>query len=449
MSVASKTRSFPRSCLLRTAVIALRSPGVPTGTRQRFTAPGLQHLVRMLVAAILLLLCLALPGSSQGSLRSTEFMSAANDGFAKIYNLDFDAAGAVFTGLAKRYPDHPAPPLYQATLVWLRYLDDRHELALDRFVHPEYFTHATTHPMDPAAHAQFLELVTASRTLAERRLKTNPQDEDARYYRGAGEGLAAAFSITVDRSYLGAFRHGQQAYAIESRLMQDDGRYFDASMLAGLYDYIGDEVPWYLRWLASGNKARGLQSVNLTVEKGAWISDGARIVRLAMLAREGRQPEALADAMALSGKYPRNYQFQIARAQLLDRMGRREEADNTYLQILRFAEEGKPNYQRLKVAALSWEFANRQLATQPQAALARYQSLISNTAVEEKWRVMALLQSGCALDLLGRREEAVRQYRAVLGMKEYENSHAHASRYLQAPFSVSGRSIALPRISAE
>jgi len=376
-------------------------------------------------------------------------MAEATAGFGKLYNLDFDAADTAFAALTRLYPDHPAPPLYEATAVWLRHLDDRRELVLDRFVHPGYFTRAAARPMDSIQRQRFFDLLAASRLLADRRLKADSLDPDARYYRGVAEGLAAAFAITLDRSYMDAFRHGKQAYAIHSRLFQEDRRYFDASLLPGLYDYVATSLPWYLRWLTGGDRGRGLQSVNLAVDKGPWASDDARLVRLVLLAREGRLDDALADAASLSGKYTRNYLLHLTRAQLLERLGRREEADSTYLQILQFAEQGTPNYQRIDVAAFRWDIGNRLLASRPQVALDRYQSLLADPATAERWRVLALLQSGCALDLLGRREDAIRQYRAVLGMKEYDNSHAHANEYLRSPFSATGNSIALPRLSAK
>jgi tetratricopeptide (TPR) repeat protein len=220
-------------------------------------------------------------------------------------------------------------------------------------------------------------------------------------------------------------------------------------MLTGLYDYIAASLPWYLRWLAGGDKERALRSLNFAVDKGRWVSDDARLIRMAILAREERHGDALADAERLAGKYPRNYVLPLARAQLLERMGRREEAGDTYLQILRFAEEGRPNYRRIEIGAFRWEVGNHLLASRPQAALECYQSLLADPATGERWRALALLQSGCAFDLLGRREDAIRQYQAVLAMPDYDNAHAHAQEHLRSPFSKNGNSISLPRLSAK
>jgi tetratricopeptide (TPR) repeat protein len=222
-------------------------------------------------------------------------------------------------------------------------------------------------------------------------------------------------------------------------------------LLAGLYDYVAANIPWFLRWLAAisgfrGDKARALRSLDLAVEKGQYVSEEGRVFRVVLLVREGRAGEALDDLHVLLTRYPRNYVFPLTQAQILDGVGRREEAADTYLQVLRFAEEGKPNYQRVDVAALRWQTGNMLLPIRPQAALEAYQVLLRGAATQERWKVLAMLQSGCALDLLGRREDAIRQYQAVLSMKNYDNAHAHANEYLQWPYTATPTTVSLPRL---
>jgi tetratricopeptide (TPR) repeat protein len=378
-------------------------------------------------------------------------MDRANQGFDEILNLDFDAATRSFTILADQYPYHPAPPLYLATVIWLRELDVRQELVLDHFVHPGYFTKPANRAMPAATRTLFFDYTGKSRALAEDRLKSSPQDRDAQYLRGATEGLLAAFAITVDRSNSQALYHGKQAYGMESHLLEEDHPYYDACLLAGLYDYVAANIPWFLRWLAAisgfrGDKARALRSLDLAVEKGQYVSEEGRVFRVVLLVREGRAGEALDDLHVLLTRYPRNYVFPLTQAQILDGVGRREEAADTYLQVLRFAEEGKPNYQRVDVAALRWQTGNMLLPIRPQAALEAYQVLLRGAATQERWKVLAMLQSGCALDLLGRREDAIRQYQAVLSMKNYDNAHAHANEYLQWPYTATPTTVSLPRL---
>ncbi len=420
---------------------APRSPGL-----LRTAASRVESVLGFLVAFSIVLHAQA-PVIAEERLRSRQFMLVGARGLSELFNLDFDAAASTFGKLADAYPEHPAPPLYQATAAWLRILDDCREPLVDRFVHPGSFLKTpSTCPADSTARQRLRSLLAAGQQLAERRLKTHPQDPDARYYRGVGEGLSAAIAITLDHSSLEAFLHVKRACALHSDLYTQDPNYTGAAMLPGLCDYVSASLPWYLRLMLGGDKRRGLESVGLAVANGDWVSNDGRFIRAVLLVRENRLAEALADLSWLFEKYPHNYQLHLARAQILDRLGRHPEADTDYAWILRLAEEGKPNYRRLDISALRWTVGNRMLRSAPQSALGLYQSVLADSANPERWRVLATLQSGCALDLLGRREDAISKYRTVLGMQEYEGSRAHATGYIRSPFIVSANSVALPRL---
>jgi tetratricopeptide (TPR) repeat protein len=50
------------------------------------------------------------------------------------------------------------------------------------------------------------------------------------------------------------------------------------------------------------------------------------------------------------------------------------------------------------------------------------------------FRSMANLHMGMIYDMRGRRQEALQQYRIVLAMDEYEQSHRDARAYLKKPY---------------
>jgi tetratricopeptide (TPR) repeat protein len=394
---------------------------------------------------------LVTPVYSTGGLRNTDFMDKANQGFAQMFSLDFDGATRTFTALAHQYPDHPAPPLYLATVIWLHQLDQDKDLTLNRFAYPNYATASADPRMAPASRKLFFDLIGRSQLLTEHQLKSSPGDIDAQYMRGVTEGLVAAFAITMDHNYFQALSHGRQAYIVQRALVDND-QYYDACMLVGLYEYIAAGVPWYLKWFTAttgfwGDKESAFRNLNLAVAKGTYVADEARLMRMTLLVREKRFKESLIDADALLQRYPRNYIFHLTQAQIFSMMGNREGAADTYLRILRFAEEGKLNYQSISPAAFRWEVANDLLPLRPQSALECYQALLRDSAISERWLVLSTLQSGCALDLLGRRDDAIEQYKRVLSMNNYDNAHAHASKYLQSPYTASPNSVSLPVLS--
>ena len=48
--------------------------------------------------------------------------------------------------------------------------------------------------------------------------------------------------------------------------------------------------------------------------------------------------------------------------------------------------------------------------------------------------ILTNLRIGYIYDLQGKRELAIEQYEKVLDWEEYQNSHAHAERYIKHPY---------------
>lgn len=408
-----------------------------------------KFVLKSLVGAVLLVGCAYAAASNERPLRNPEFMNAATVGVAEIFNLDFDGASETFAELAIKYPQHPGPPLYQAATILIRYLEDTKQLDLDSFLHPRSSRRSAAARMEPRIRQQFASFLNTSRTLATHGLASDSADEDSRFYLGLVEGMDAAFGFIVDQSDFEGWRHGQQAYLIETQIVQQNRSFKDANLLPGMYGYISASLPWYLRWMTGADPKSAPALLNLCVDEAKYNSDEARLARMIVEAREGRFSESLADLTVLAGKYPRNYAFQLAKALLLERAGNVDDAAMEYRHILTMAEQRQPNYQRIDVVAFRWNFGNQLLARHPDAALDQYQKILSDPSASERWRVLAQMQAGCALDLLGRRDQAIDRYRIVLQLKEYDNSHAHASQYLQRPFAMNGNSISIPRLSPE
>ncbi|MDA2933416.1 hypothetical protein MYX82_03635 [Acidobacteria bacterium AH-259-D05] len=80
-------------------------------------------------------------------MRNPQFLEEARQGFDEIFNLDYEPAIQTFAALQTKYPEHPGPPLYRATAIWLRELFERRDLDLDKFIAPSYFDRATDQRM--------------------------------------------------------------------------------------------------------------------------------------------------------------------------------------------------------------------------------------------------------------------------------------------------------------
>ncbi len=384
------------------------------------------------------LLCTAML-SAQG-LREPQFMAKAQPGFVDIYNLDYDHAEQVFIALKEQNPQHPAPPLYLGIICWLRELFQRQNLDLDLFISPAFFTKATNDVMPERQRKLFFDSMQECQALSQRILAQKPLDTDALYFMGSSYGILASFSITIDRSLRKAFSYGNTAYDYDSRILRIDSKYYDAYMTVGMYEYIVGSIPWYLKWLAAiagyhGSKDEGFRDVELAVARGEYVKTDAKILQMVLLMREERAADALRDAQELHRDYPRNYIFQINIAQILEKMGQADQAAAEYLDLVRQAEEKKPNYHLLPLATFTYTLGDKffRMGRMP-LAREQFQKSLSGSDTPERERALSQLRLGQILDLEGKRAEALEHYRSVLKLKDVEDSHDLARKYLRQAY---------------
>lgn len=375
-----------------------------------------------------------------GNLRGPEFLAGAEEGFGHIYNLDYEQATASFERLRTRFPQHPAPPLYLATSIWLRELFQRQEFNLQQFVSPGYFDKPGARRMQDTDRRRFEELMAESKQLAEKLLQQDPSDKDARYFIGSLHGIRGSFAMTIDRSKSQAFRHGRQAYKTHLALVKEDPQFHDAYMSVGLYEYIAGSLPWYIKWLAAiigyrGSKDRGFEYLDRAANQGIFVADDARLLQMFLYVREGMYEEALANLELLQARAAKNFILRLNEAQVLERMGRRNQAAAIYLEVLDLANRGVPNFHLLPLSAMRLTLGLRLFElNQLEPALEQLRLAAGEESLPLHRRLEAQLASGQILDLLGRRAEAQDCYRAVLEKIDRGAAFKRARKFLKKPY---------------
>ncbi|MFB3904639.1 MAG: tetratricopeptide repeat protein [Acidobacteriota bacterium] len=398
-----------------------------------------KHFGSLLVLANLIVSTLS-AGAQGEDLRNPAFMAEAREGFEQIYNLDYQDAFRTFSGLKSRNPRHPAPPLYLASVVWLEELFDRNELDLDNFIAPAYFTKPSTRKMAARDRKAFFDYLALCEALCNDLLKKDPKNADARYFLGSMYGIMGAFAITIDRSYSDAFSKGKKAYKYHSQLIQERPDFYDAYMSVGLYEYVVDNLPWYIKWIAvivgyRGSQERGFEYLTRAAEKGLYAADDARVLQMVLFVREKRFADALANVSRLRARYPKNFILHLNQAQILEKMDKKDEAAAAYREVLHLAEIKRANYQRIPLSTFRVTAARKLLRLGDLAsALTQFQRALEDPATPPKDKGTAHLGAGQALDRLGRRDEAVRQYRAVLKLPNLDESHSRAREFLSHPY---------------
>ncbi|MBN1569961.1 MAG: hypothetical protein JXA73_19105 [Acidobacteria bacterium] len=383
------------------------------------------------------LILLSTPGLSAQDLRDPRFMEKAQAGFAHIFNMDYDIARQTFNTLGKDFPQHPAPPLYLASIHWLEEMIRRQDLSLNRFISPAYFSGKTDDVMPPQERASFFNNLRKCQELAEAILRRNPGHRDARYFLATSHGLRASFAITVDHRLREAFSKGNRAYSSTKKLIEEDPEYFDAYLTLGVYEYIVGSIPWYLKWMAfiigaHGSKQEGMEHIKLASEKGQYVINESQLVLMVLNVREHRYAEALEIARHLNNKFPRSFLLALNHAQILRMSGRREQALAMLLEIEQRIEAGEPNFDKLPLQVFRYIFGVDLMSMgQLDAAEARFRKNISDPRTEMKEKVLSHLHLGRILDRKGRMNEAANEYRSVLSLQDYDGSHDQAKKLLR------------------
>ncbi len=364
-------------------------------------------------------------------------MARAQEAFDDIFNMDYDKAERIFLSLERDYPQHPAPPLYIASIQWLRELLRRQDLDLNRFLTPTYFSAKTNQVMPAPERNRFFENVRRSESLSNAILTRNRGDKDARYFLATAYGLRSSFAIMVDHRLREAFSYGRKTYDINRQLATEDPQYYDAYLTMGIYEYIVGSIPWYMRWMVyiiggHGTRQAGLEHLKMAAEKGQYVGDQAQLVLMVLYVREHRYLEALEIVRNLTNRFPRSYLFPINLAQILRLAGRKEEAVSVLLQVERRIELGDPNFNKISRQSFRFTFATELLYMgKLDLAQERFRKVVSDPLTPASEKALAHLRLCRISDWKGQHAEAVDECKTVLSLTDVDDSHYEAEKLLK------------------
>ena len=379
------------------------------------------------------------------------FDKTRTEGFEALYNLDYEGARARFKELARLYPDHPAGPQFLAASLWLETLNASRRLQSGLYNNESFYA-KTEDKVDPKIVAQFKEWTRAAKLLAEARLKKNPKDAEALYFLGATQGLKAAFAGAVERSFISALRSGSDAVDKHRDTIKVDPNYHDAELTIGMQDYIVGGLALPYKILAGmtgtrGSKKRGLATLERVAREGQWAKDDARVMLIPLYKREKRYADAAAFARDLAAKYPKNYLFKLEYADALVSQAATERASGGAAAAANTEREAFAIFDGLLRDKATRDAAARQLdlihfqygealfvAGQLERAAKEFLAAAAFPNAEANQATLARLRAAQTLDLAGKRDDALAQYKLVLARPNVYDSLEEAKRGVREPY---------------
>lgn len=363
-------------------------------------------------------------------------------GLGYVYGLDYPKAVATFQGMISADPEDPAGYAYLAMVYWTQELGRRQELTLGRFAASDFFSDSPRYEIvsEPEADARFYEVSEQAVEKARARLRNNPSDKAALFIIGVAFQTMASFEATIKRHWWAAFRDSSHTYRYHRELLQLEPNFTDAMLSMGIFNYVAGSLDWKTKWVSllmgyRGSKERGKEQLWTTANSGVLMADAARISLALIYTREKEYKQGLELLTGLHNRFPQNYLLHLDMGGLALAMGNAQRAIEIYNDILKRRQERNSKYAEVNAGLLYNRLGVAHRTRKDYTVAVQWfgRTITSAPANSQAW-VVARLELGKTLDLLGRRGEAVNYYRQVAGAQDFGGSQKEARELLAQPF---------------
>jgi tetratricopeptide (TPR) repeat protein len=361
------------------------------------------------------------------------------EAFQYFYNLDFPASVERLERFRKEHPGDPQATAMLLEVVVFQELYRQDLLDTTFYANDGFLTgkHATQE--DPRVRDHIFALADEVVREADWRIGRNSNDVDALYARAWARALRCAYMAMVERGFSAGFRLASKAKDDDERVLQLNPNYVDAKLVVGVYQYVVGALPFPFKLLIgfigiTGSKSRGLEMLNDDARRGIATNVEARTVIALFLRREGRYKEAIQVVRSLKSEYPHNYLFCLEEANLRKDDGEGMRAVDAYREIL--ADNAHPGYfadAKLELTYFGLGDALRGQRHYDQAARS-YERAAWSPNVGPELKIRSLLAAGQCRDLIGERQQAVKDYEAAIAAGPNTSRADTAKKYLRSPY---------------
>jgi hypothetical protein len=361
------------------------------------------------------------------------------EGFQRFYNLDYDGAMQRFLTVQREHPQDPMAAGYILMDTIFRELYRQDLLDTTYYAHEHFLSSGHKSDIPEATRKQVDSLTDSAIALADSRIKANPQDKDALFARGYVRGMHAAWMTLADHSFTGAARQGLAARNDSEQVLKLDPDYADAKMAVGIQQFAVASLPRFVRMLVGiagigGNKEGGLKLLREAAANGTATKVESQTALSLFLRHDQRYNEAYVVAQGLAKQYPHDFLFRLEEANLMKDAGHGPDAINIYKAVL--ADAAKPGYfidPRLQLAYFGLAETQRGQNDVSDAAES-YLKAAQQPNCSDWMRKRAELNAGMMLDILHRRDEAVKHYQLAAAAGGDQTQADAARRFLKSPY---------------
>ena len=390
----------------------------------------------VLSAAALLAAVLPRPASATPHL-SPAAETQLDEGLRRLYSLDYVQSRAAFRKLVELEPDNPFGYLFEAGGIWW---ESSQEFGLFKDT--------------PTLQGLFEQDVDAAQRKADVYIASrDPQTRaDGYFVSGMALGTLGQWRLMKGR-WMDAYFAGRKALKNLKKCVKQDPTYYDAHLGLGVFDYQAAHLSGVAKlgflFGVRGDEKRGLAEIRLAADKARYANRQASEFLLCIYLIDLRDlPRALSAVQKLRESFPQSPYYVFIESMLRHRLGDWDGSltlgRQLYAQVAADPAAFQPKWLTL-VCGLSG--ADCLGKADSEAALAWFDRAIEGAAKEKPDGFLTLLRlfRGQLLDALGRRDEAVAEYRKVPALPDVGFARKRAAACLSAPC---GRDEILARLRA-
>ena len=241
----------------------------------------------------------------------------------KIYSFDLEGAQEAAKRLQKERPDDPLGYLLESDALWWRFWCTAAEF--------KYGMSDARRRSKLPADQHYLELTTTASSLASKQLQQQESAETQLYAGMADAAAARLYALRGENRNTARFGVRAREHFLRAKAL--DPSLADADFGLGLYNYYVDtlsaiaKIMRFFMGIPGGSKQEGIRLLEHAIADGVLTPNVARFYLAMNLHRYDQQYErALNIISPLAEKCPSNPLFQLARGDLLAKLGRKQQA---------------------------------------------------------------------------------------------------------------------------
>jgi hypothetical protein len=236
------------------------------------------------------------------------------NGFQRLYGLDFQGARQEILAYQKARPDDPLGKAAEAATYLFEEFNTKGVLSSEFFLDDDKLLRGLEGKPEENANPAFVSANLEARDMAKKQLKVNPHNTNAMLVLTMTDGMESDYDQVIERRQMPAVSLTRQAENEASALLALDPNAKDAYVALGAGHYIIGCLPGYKRaflWFGGihGDRERGIEEMQIAASDGHYLRPFAEIL-LALAYRREHHPERARTLLAeLVEQFPTNTRF--------------------------------------------------------------------------------------------------------------------------------------------